>query len=233
MQMPRKPATAARVSAALERARATARWLGQASRQHWVMTALLVLGLALRVITQVAYRPALFYIDTLKYLFNAFPGTDPVGYKVPLYTMVFFGGLPGVAAVQHLLGLAMAAGLYILLLRRGCARWLAALAAAPLLLDAYQLQIEQMIMPDVWFEAAILGGLMLLLWQRRPGWAAVATAGLVLGSSATLRQVGEILILPAAIYVACAIRGKRRALAGPPCSRWPSPSRSSATARSR
>ena len=63
-------------------------------------------GLVLRVITQIAYRPALFYIDTLKYLFNAFPGTDPVGYKVPLYPMVFFGGLPGIAVVQHLLGLA-------------------------------------------------------------------------------------------------------------------------------
>ena len=234
MQMPRKLATAARVSAALERARATARWLGQALRQHWVMTALLVLGLALRVITQVAYRPALFYIDTLKYLFNAFPGTDPVGYKVPLYTMVFFGGLPGVAAVQHLLGLAMAAGLYILLLApwgapAGWRRWPPRRCCWTLT----SCRSSRWIMPDVWFEAAILGGLMLLLWQRRPGWAAVATAGLVLGSSATLRQVGEILILPAAIYVACAIRGKRRARPGPPCSRWPSPSRSSATARSR
>jgi hypothetical protein len=194
MQMPRKPAE-------------TARWLRHTSRQHWVMTALLAAGLVLRIITLIAYRPALFYIDTLKYLFNAYPGSDPVGYKVPLYTMVFFGGLPGVAAVQHLLGLAMATGLYVILLRRGCARWLAALAAAPLLLDAYQLQIEQMIMPDVWFEAAILSGLMLLLWRPRPAWPAVVGAGLVLGSSATLRQVGEILILPAALYVACATRG--------------------------
>ena len=162
MQMPSKPARSARDAAV-----SGAGWLWRTSRQHWVMSALLLAGLVLRVITQIAYRPALFYIDTLKYLFNAFPGTDPVGYKVPLYPMVFFGGLPGVAAAQHLLGLAMAVGLYVLLLRRGCARWLAALAAAPLLLDAYQLQIEQMIMPDVWFEAAILGALMLLLWHRR------------------------------------------------------------------
>jgi hypothetical protein len=204
MQMPSKPARAARDAVV-----AGAGWLWRTSRQHWVMSALLLAGLVLRVITQIAYRPALFYIDTLKYLFNAFPGTDPVGYKVPLYTMVFFGGLPGVAAVQHLLGLAMAAGLYVLLLRRGCARWLAALATAPLLLDAYQLQIEQMIMPDVWFEAAILGGLMLLLWHRRPAWLAVIGAGLVLGSSATLRQVGEILVLPAAVYVACVTKGLR------------------------
>jgi hypothetical protein len=37
----------------------------------------------------------------------------------------------------------------------------------------------------------------------------VIGAGLVLGSSATLRQVGEILVLPAAVYVACVTKGLR------------------------
>ena len=55
--------------------------------------------------------------------------------------------------LQRLLGLAMAVALYAVLVRRGAARWLAALAVAPVLLDAYQLQMEQMIMPDVWFDA--------------------------------------------------------------------------------
>ena len=41
----------------------------------------------------------------------------------------------------------MAVLLYVLLLRRGVPRWLAALAVAPVLLDAYQLQNEQTIMP--------------------------------------------------------------------------------------
>ena len=50
----------------------------------------------------------------------------------------------------------MAVVLYLLLVRRGVPRWLSALAAAPVLLDAYQVQIEQTIMPDVWFEALIL-----------------------------------------------------------------------------
>ena len=70
-----------------------------------------------------------------------------------------------VAAVQHLLGLAMAVVIYLLLLRRGAPRWLAALAMAPVLLDAYQLQIEQTIMPDTWFEALIVAGLAILLWR--------------------------------------------------------------------
>ena len=137
-----------------------------ALRRHWLVSILLLAGLVLRLLAQIAYRPALLYIDSVKYLYNAWPGTDPVGYKVPLKAILLFGNLETVAAVQHLLGLAMAVALYAVLIRRGAARWLAALAVAPVLLDAYQLQIEQTIMPDVWFEALIVAGLTLLLWRR-------------------------------------------------------------------
>ena len=51
-------------------------------------------------------------------------------------------------ALQHLVGLAMAVALYLMMRRHGVPRWLAAVATAPILLDAYQLQIEQTIMPD-------------------------------------------------------------------------------------
>jgi len=183
-------------------------WLAVA-RQHWLVAALLLAGLVLRVLTQIAYRPALLYIDSVKYVYGAWPGTDPVGYKVPLRFILFFGDLSTVAAVQHLLGLAMAVTLYLVLLRRGCPRWLSALAVAPVLLDAYQLQMEQTIMPDVWFEALIVAGLAMLLWRPRPGLRAIIAAGLILGCSATLRQVGEILVLPAAVYVAIAAGGWR------------------------
>ena len=62
----------------------------------------------------------------------------------------------------------MAVAIYVLLLRRGVPRWLAALATAPVLLDAYQLQIEQNVMPDVMFEALIVAGLVALLWRATP-----------------------------------------------------------------
>ena len=78
------------------------------------------------------------------------------------------GGLTGVAVAQHALGLAMAAALYALAIRYGTGRWLAALAAAPVLLDAYQVQAEQTIMPDVLFEALIVAAMTLLLWPRPP-----------------------------------------------------------------
>jgi hypothetical protein len=100
----------------------------------------------------------------------------------------------------------------VLLLRRGVSRWLAALAIAPVLLDAYQLQIEQTIMPDVWFEALIVAGLAILLWQPKVSWRRAFVAGIVLGTSATVAQVGEALILPAVIYLLAAGGGWRPAI---------------------
>jgi hypothetical protein len=191
----------------------TARWhvALAALRQHWLAAALLAAGLVLRVLVQLAYRPALFYIDTNRYLYNA-EGNDPVGYKGPLRAILFVANFDAVAAVQHLLGLAMAVVIYLLLLRRGTQRWLAALAIAPVLLDAYQLQNEQTIMPDVWFEALIVAGLAILLWQPTISWRRAAVAGVVLGTSVTVAQVGEALILPAVIYLLAAGGGWRRAI---------------------
>ncbi len=195
------------------RRHAYARSLLTALRRHWLIAALVLAGLLLRTGAEIAYRPVLFYIDSTKYLYHA-AANDPVGYRVPLRLILLAGNLDTVAAVQHLLGLAMGVASYAVLVRRGVPRWLAALAAAPVLLDAYELQIEQTIMPDVWFEALIVTGLVLLLWRpRTPAWA-IALGGIALGLSATVAQVGQILVLPAVIYVVAAAGGWRRAIAG-------------------
>jgi hypothetical protein len=179
--------------------------------RHWLMAVLLLAGVVLRLLAVLAYRPVLFYIDSTKYLYHA-GGNDPVGYRVPLRLILLVANLDTVAAVQHLLGLAMAVMIYAVLVRRGSPRWLAALAAAPVLLDAYELQIEQTVMPDVWLEALIVAGLALLLWRpKTPLWM-IAAAGATLGLSATFAQVGECLVLPAAVYVLAATGGWRRAL---------------------
>jgi hypothetical protein len=182
-----------------------------AARPHWPAILLLVAGLVLRVLAQLAYRPALFYIDSVKYLYNS-AGNDPEGYKAPLRAILFVANLDTVAAIQHLLGLAMAVVIYALLLRRGASRWLAALAIAPVLLDGYQLQQEQTIMPTTWFEALLVAGLAILLWRPDPGWRRIIIAGVLLGASATVWQVGEALILPAVIYLLAAGGGWRRAV---------------------
>ena len=186
-----------------------ARWARAARamlRRHWLAAALLAAGLVLRLLALLAYRPALFYIDTTRYLYNA-EGMDPVGYKGPLRAILLVANFGTVAAVQHLLALAMAVLIYLLVLRRGGSRWLAALAIAPLLLDAYQIQAEQTNMPGTWFEAMIVGGLAILLWPPRPGWRHVLAAGLLLGTSATFAQVGEVLVIPAVLFLLVAGTG--------------------------
>ncbi len=182
-------------------------------RRHWLASALLAAGLVLRVLAQFAYRPALFYIDSVKYLYTS-QGNDPEGYKLPLRAILLVANLNTVVAIQHLLGLGMAVVIYLVLLRRGVSRWLAALAIAPLLLDAYQLQNEQAIMPGTWFEALIVAGIAILLWQPRVSWRRAVLAGIVLGTSATVAQVGEALIPAAAIFVLAAATGGWRRRVG-------------------
>src|ERR1700749_4956710 len=146
-------------------------------RRHWLLALLLAAGLVLRVLAQVAYQPALFYIDSIKYMFGAYPGDDPPGYLLVLRPFLAVANLTAVAAVQHLLGLGMAV-----------------LATAPVLLDGYQLQIEQTVMPDVLFEVLMVAGLVVLLWQPRPRPWMVLLGGVLLGSTATMWQPGEILL---------------------------------------
>ncbi len=179
-------------------------------RHHWLVSALFVAGLVLRVLAQIGYRPALLYVDSLKYLYGASPGSDPLGYRLVLKVILLVGDLGTVAAIQHLLGLAMAVALYVVLLRRGVPVWLSALAVAPVLLDAYQLQMEQTIMPDVWFEALIVAGLAVLLWRPVLTPRFAVAAGLILGASGTVKALGEFLILPALVYLLAAGGGLRR-----------------------
>jgi hypothetical protein len=186
-------------------AQRTARsWLGRSGRllgYHWPAAVLFAAGVALRVISLLAYHPALLYVDSLKYLYGTWPGSDPVGYRVLLKLILAVGDLGTVVVVQHLLGLALAVGIYVLLMRRGVNRWLGALAIAPVLLDGYQLQAEQTIMPDVMFEVIVAAVLIVLLWRPAVSWRRVAAVGLLLGLAVTVHQVGLILIVPVVAYL--------------------------------
>jgi hypothetical protein len=190
-------------------------------RRHWPFGVVSLVGLVLRIAATVAYRPALVYIDTARYLGEDERGLDPLGYKFLLLEPLLkvHAGLEGVAITQHVLGLAMGTCVYALVARHGGARWIAVLAAAPVLLDAYQVQAEQEIMPDVLFEALLVTAIMLLLWpsadwpSRAPGpglsahspnpcpsLARLTAAAAIIGVSATVRQVGELLVIPLVAY---------------------------------
>ncbi|GIH14664.1 glycosyltransferase family 2 protein [Rugosimonospora africana] len=184
-------------------------------RRHRVLAVLLVLGLALRVLAMIAVRPAIFYIDSVaSYLLPlpqlAVTGQDPIGYDILILKPVLaVANLTTVVALQHLMGLGIAITGYALLVHKGAWRWLAALAMAPVLLDAYQVQIEHNIMSDPLFEALLTAALTVLAWPRRPDWRHVLAAGLLLGIAVPVRQAGEPLIIAGVVYVLLAARAWR------------------------
>lgn len=174
-------------------------------RRHWIVALLLLAGAALRVLSMLAYQPAILYIDSYRYLNNVDAlspsGLNPIGYELILTPLLAVGDLRLVTIVQHLVGLGMAVAIYALLLRHGARRWLAALATAPVLLDAYQLQIEQNIMSDVWFQALLVGTVWVLTWRGQPTPQHAAAAGVLLGLAVIVRMVGVALLVPAVAYL--------------------------------
>ncbi|MDQ3988140.1 MAG: glycosyltransferase [Actinomycetota bacterium] len=174
-------------------------------RRHRVLAALLAAGAVLRLLTALAYSPAILYFDSLRYLDNLETlrpdGLNPIGYELILSALLAVADLRFVVIVQHLLGLAMAVAIYALLLRHGARRWLAAAATAPMLLDAYQVQIEQNIMSDVWFQALLLGIVVVLTWRGQPSPRHAAIAGLLVGVAVLVRMVGITLLVPAIAYL--------------------------------
>ncbi len=192
----------------------SAHGLRAAARRHALFLGVLGIGAALRVVTQLAYWPALLFEDSYRYLDNVDeldPGNPrPLGYPIFLRLLLPLPDLAAVPITQHLLGLGMGVLVYALLLRWGAWRWLAALAAVPVLWDAYQLQIEHMILSDVLFQALVLGSLALLAWRGRPTVLTAALVGLLLGFSVYVRLVGQPLVIAAVLFVLLVGGGWRR-----------------------
>jgi hypothetical protein len=175
-------------------------------RANRLFTVLLLAGLVLRVLAWLAYQPALLYNDAYNYLDNIGPLNpqylDPIGYPLfVLKPLVPLGGIALVSAVQHVAGLFMALVLYRVALRCGARRWLAALVTVPVLLDGYQIQIEQMVLSDVWLEVLLVVLLWVLIGRGVPSWKVAAAAGLLIGLSMTVRMVAISLIVPLALYM--------------------------------
>lgn len=181
-------------------------------RRHWLLGLFLVAGTALRVLATVAYQPGIIYVDSQQYLNNMEllrpDQLNPIGYSIALKPLVALGGTTLVVIVQHIVGLLLGVAVYALARRLTVYRWLSALAAAPLLLDAYQIQIEQNVMAETLFDVLLVGILWLLL--RKPDWKAVAAAGLLVGAAFAVRAIGLTLLLAVVLYLVVA--GRRRLL---------------------
>jgi hypothetical protein len=172
-------------------------------------------GLALRVVTMLGFPPAIWFGgDSASYLSTALrlvPGTSRLsGYGVMLLVLRPFHSFAVVTAVQHLMGLAMAVMIYAVLRRYRLPGWGATLAALPVLLSAYQIQLEQEILPSAAFSFLVLAAVTLTLWwpAARPLWATVA-AGVLLAISATFWPAGLPLLVLYLIYLAVRRAGWR------------------------
>ena len=182
------------------------RGAGRSIRHHWLLSLLVLAGVVLRVLAWFAYQPALLFVDSFRYLGNLGEfdpaGLNPIGYELFVLTpLLAVGGLELVTAVQHLAGVLSAIALSALALRYGVNRWWAAAAAAPLLLDGYQIQIEQLIMSDAWQQVLLVALLWVLLGTGAPSPRRAALAGLLVGMAVMLRLVALALVVPILGYL--------------------------------
>jgi hypothetical protein len=79
--------------------------------------------------------------------------------------------------------------------------WGATLAAAPVLLDAYEIQLEHLVLSDVPFTFLVIVVVALLLWCANPSWKVGAAVGLLLGVASLTRSVGLPVLLAVVVYL--------------------------------
>jgi hypothetical protein len=191
--------------------RAAGRRVGPILRRHWLFAGFVVVALVLRIVVLTAYWPALeLFTDSNDYLSLAHtlvPGVwHPSGYGLFLAPLSLTGQLAVVVVLQHLMGIAMGLLVYALVLRLGARRWLAALAALPVLLDAYELSLEQFITAETFTSLLLLGGLVVLFWREAISARRGAIVGLLL-AAATLTRTS---ILPVLVVVGLYLLLRRR-----------------------
>jgi hypothetical protein len=176
-------------------------------RRHKTFTAVLAGGTLLRMLAMLGYRPASWFNDSFDYLHVAMaPYPHPIrpdGYSFLLWALKPLHSFALVAGLQHLMGLAGAVMIYALLRRRfGLPGWGASLAAVPLLYDAYQIQLEHLILSDIMFEFLLVSVVTILLWYGKAiTWKIGGVVGLLLGLMTLTRTVGEPVLAAVVVYL--------------------------------
>ncbi len=182
---------------------------------HALPALLLSAGLALRVLVVLGFRQAfLFYGDSYTYYDSAHhfrpPFVRPFFYPLLLRPLLLFHDLEAIAIAQHLMGLVIAVLLYLMMRRLGLGVVLASLAMAPILLDSYQLDLEQYVLAETTMELLLVITMMVLVWRAKPTTGLCAAAGLLVALATLTRTVAIITILPVLLYLVIRRVGWRR-----------------------
>ena len=175
-------------------------------RRDRLLLVFLAVGLVVRALATVVFRPGLeLYGDSYSYLNNAHHlelyWFHPMGYPLFLRLLFWTRATLAVVVVQHVIGLAAGVAVYLLVRRAGVRPAYAALAAAPILLDGYEVDVEQFVLSDTLFLALLVTASGLVLLPRRPHPLVAAGAGLALAAATLTRGVSGAAVVPLALYL--------------------------------
>jgi hypothetical protein len=192
----------------------------------WVLAALVVVGIALRVVAMASYWPAtMTLLDAVP--FSQYAEHDllgsaqhPPGYSIFLATVGLVTREAAVViAIQHLLGVLGALALYVGVRRLAGSPWPALAAAGIVLLNGDLIYLEQSIMSEGLFTAMLCFAVYVTARafdDPAASWRWAAAAGLVAALAAVVRSAAVFFIPIAA--VALLVAGPR-----PWRSRWRAP----------
>jgi hypothetical protein len=194
---------------------------------HGIFGTALLAALALRVLAVAGYPTALWFGDSVGYLRSALrlqpSPTRPSGYSVMLRALEPLHSFIAVVSVQHLIGLATAVLLYALVRRHAStAAWagrrgpwlpgaLGTAVALPVLFDAYQIELEHLLLSDTLFMFLVVAAVVVLLWRPKATWTAAAVAGVLLGLASATRAIGLPLLAVVLLWLFLRRKGFRDA----------------------
>ncbi|GAA0393359.1 hypothetical protein GCM10009530_50890 [Microbispora corallina] len=174
------------------------------ARRHRWFLGVFGLGTLLRLVAVAGYRPALWFPDSYTYVVTAMrPRPDlvrPAGYSMFLRLLEPFHSFALVVVAQHVLGLLTGAMVYAAARRGGAAAWAAVLASAPVLLDAYQVELEHLLVSDPLFGFLVTAAVWASLRRPVSGPRAVAL-GVLLAAATLTRTVGLPLVAVFAAFL--------------------------------
>jgi hypothetical protein len=187
-------------------------------RHHWPMVLIVSVGTLVRLLTMVAYSPALLFPDSWGYIATAYSGAfiglptiHPDGYPLLIKLLTLPDrSLLELVAIQHLAGVGVGVVIYMALTRARLPRWGAAAAAALVLLDGYAITLEQYVMSDTFFEVTMLAAALILAWPRllaEPlggvvSWRRALPCGLLLAFAALQREAAPFTVPVFLLYLA-------------------------------
>ncbi|GLW61765.1 hypothetical protein Arub01_00090 [Actinomadura rubrobrunea] len=218
------------------------RGLGRFLVGHGLFLVVLAGAVAVRWIAVLGYPTVLWFGDSNTYLESALrfepSPLRPGGYSVFLWLLKPFHSFLVVLAAQHALGVLTGLMVYALVWRAFRAGWprrgvwlpglVASLVSVPVLYDAYQIQLEHMLVSDGVFTFLLAAAITVVLWNaggrgwgaprtpdarpRRLSWWAGALAGLLISAAAMVRSVGLPMLI---VLLVCMLvmRSGRRAMA--------------------